>query len=1076
MSHSRRYPIPSLAAFSFLFVVFVARTVSAQEITASITGSVTDASGAVIPAITVTVTNVETGISRDAVTSSTGDYQVPLLRPGPYRVSVQAAGFKTYEQSGIRLEVNQRARVDFVLQVGNAVERVEVTAELPAINTENATVGKVIDHKSITTMPLNGRLNITGLLALAPGIQNAGTQDGVPIFGVNPTVSGASGRMGVSFTLDGVSNSNPLIERGNGEFPPLDGIEEFNVITSGASAEFGRANQVIVVSKSGTNDLHGTLLYFNRNRILAAKNFFATHLPNPQYNRNEFGGNFSGPIHLPRVYGGKNRSFFFFNQETFIRRQAQTRTANVGTAAMRAGDFAGLPAIRDALAGNSPFPANRVPGDRLNPVTRRLGDLYPLPNQPGTGAAGTGNNLIENLSIPEDVNRWSSRVDHSVSSKHQVYGTLMWANLGPNPSNGPVSTFGGFREIGDRNVSSSLGWNHSVSSSAINELRAGYMHLRIYRTPQNDKLNVSGIIPGLGPQYIPGAPQINIQNFTGMSEAGSGDLAQNFEVTDNLSITRGAHSLKLGYTYQHPDSYNIASREPQRGRYDFIGRYSGNGFADFVLGYPSGTTRPDPSVSVRRFRQHRHSGYIQDAWRLNRSVTLNFGLRYELIQLQAHRYGQVAMFVRDLGRVAVFQKSLPASAIPRLVQGFGIRLAQEVNLPADVFEYLGQDTNNFAPRFGIAWKLTAATVLRTGGGVYYNTLPTSTAVGLADQIPFGLVETFEQPGGVAPGFTMSNPFPGGGAIPANPVASTLERTVTPYTAQWNLTLERQVFRYVGLRVGYYGQRNIRQHGSPDINAVRPAPGPVQPRRPFQPYAGINAVNTPMFQSTSNQLQAGIQKRYARGLLLSAEYQWTRVIGTEGFQNPFNWNDSRGSLGGIRRHVLSLSYAYDLPIGKGRAFLSGAKGLAAALASGWQIAGVTQALSGSPFNATFNTNVQGSVGGRPDVVPGARLYPDQRTPAAYFNPAAFARPPEFSFGNAGVSLLWGPGQQNWDFSLGKNHPIGDRANVLVKFEAFSAFNHPQFGNPAANISNTATVGRINSAGGNRTCQIGAKLTF
>ena len=435
-----------------------------QEVTASITGKVTDSSGASAAGVKVTAVNTQTNQTRQVQSGGAGDYVIPLLKPGSYKVTAEQPGFKTFSRDGIILEVNQRALIDISLTVGDVSDRVEVTAEVAAINTENASVGKVIDNKSISIMPLNGRVNITGLMTLAPGIQNAGNQDTLQNTGITPTVSGASGTQSVNFTLDGVSNAIPNGERGLAEWPPLDGIQEFKVITSGAGAEFNKANQIVVVTKSGTNQYHGSALYFNRNRLLAAKNFFATGLDKPKYNRNEFGGNFSGPIQLPKVYDGKDRSFFFFNYEGFRRRQAQTRTAQVPTAAMRSGDFTGLGVITDPLT-LAPFPGNRIPADRLNPVTQKLMQLYPLPNTAGTGAAGTGLNLTENLAIPEYVDRYSVRVDHTFSAKDQVYGGLMVGNLGPNPSNGPLSTFGGMKAIGEHNKNASFTWNHTFNPS-----------------------------------------------------------------------------------------------------------------------------------------------------------------------------------------------------------------------------------------------------------------------------------------------------------------------------------------------------------------------------------------------------------------------------------------------------------------------------------------------------------------------------------------------------------------------------------------------------------------------------------
>src|SRR6266849_5919529 len=316
-------------AIACLCVPALTRPLAGQEVTASITGKIWEPTGATVTGASVTVTNVETNFNRTVHSGAGGDYLFTLLRPGKYRITVSQAGFKTYEQTGIVLEINQRANIEVTLQVGQISERLEVSAEASLITTEDSAIGRVIDNKSITRIPLNGRLSITGLMLLAPGIQNPGSQDVSPNYGITPTVSGSSNTGTVAFTLDGVTNAQSWIERGLGEWPPLDGIQEFKVVTSSATAEFGKANQIIAVSRGGTNEFHFTLLEFNRNRAVAAKNFFATQLALPQYNRNEFGGNVSGPLVIPKLYNGKDRTFFFFNYEGFRRRQAQTSSQQV---------------------------------------------------------------------------------------------------------------------------------------------------------------------------------------------------------------------------------------------------------------------------------------------------------------------------------------------------------------------------------------------------------------------------------------------------------------------------------------------------------------------------------------------------------------------------------------------------------------------------------------------------------------------------------------------------------------------------------------------------------------------------
>ncbi len=659
----------------------------AQEVTATVTGVVSDSTGGVISGATVTATNLETNFSSSTATGASGEYVITLLRPGHYKLSVSQAGFKTLEQTGIQLEVNQRAKIDISLSVGQITEKVQVVDEAPIIETEDSEVGKVIDNKSITQLPLNGRVNIMGLMALAPGIQNAGAQDQVPYYGITPTVSGGSTTGSVGFTLDGVTNQLSWIERGLVEYPPLDGLQEFKVITNGASAEFGKANQVVVVSKSGSNQLHGELYEYNRNRYLTAKNFFAESLPNPPYNRNEYGGNFGGPVVIPHLYNGKNRTFFFVNYEGFNLVQASTSSQDVPTVAERQGNFSGLAAIKDPYAG-APFPGNIIPTTRLNPVDQRLLQLYPLPNTPGTGVAGTGVNLVQNIGYLSEVQRGSARVDQHISDRTQLGFSFLWEDVGPNPSVGPVSTFGGLAGIGEHLLLPVLSLNHVFSPTVVSETRLGYQHQRIFRIPQNYNLGSNTIIPGLPFQPIDGAPQITITGIVSMSEAGSADLQQDLNLVQNFTIVRGKHSLKTGFNYEFTTHYNIAAESPQRGAYAFNGQYSGNAVADFVLGYPTTTQLPVPAALIGKYVANRYAAYLQDDWKVTPRLTVNLGIRYEVQVIRPEIHGDAALFIPRAGSIAVFANSYPGGAIPSAVSAYPIALSKTLGLPSSLMSYI----------------------------------------------------------------------------------------------------------------------------------------------------------------------------------------------------------------------------------------------------------------------------------------------------------------------------------------------------------------------------------------------------
>jgi hypothetical protein len=1073
--------VKRLRIFCVAFIVLAAATaLLAQETTSSITGTLTDSTGAVMPNVRVVATQVSTNISRSALTGASGDFLIPLLQPGVYLVTIGHPGFKTYVRDDVVLQVNQRVRLDVTLQPGVVTEKIEVRGDPPVVNTENATVGKVIDNESIALMPLNGRLSIAGLLALAPGIQNAAaSQDSIPAYGMTPTVSGAPTMGSINWTIDGTRNVPPGIARGLGDWPPLEGIQELKVITSGASAEFDTANQVVVVSKGGSNRLHGTALMVNRNRFLAAKNFFATQLPLPQYNRNEFGVTLSGPVYIPGVYNGKNKTFFFFNYDGYRRNQASTTSSQVATAAMRQGDFTGLAAIKDPLDGGNPFPNNKIPSARFNPVTVQLLNLlFPLPNTAGTGPAGTGVNLVENIPVREHVNRWSARIDHNISERDQLAGGMMIVNLGPNMSSGYTSMAGGLKYLGDQNRNAFASWNHSFGPSTINELRVGYVYLGVFRVPQNvDMPPVGSIIPGLGDHAINGAPYLSFTNITQTGETGGRDRDHIGSMADNLVLVRGKHTMKMGGSFLWGHQNNVNEVSPYRGRFDFNTRFTGNDFANFLLGWPNYTQRGMPGWKSTAIKDIRSSFYFQDDWNITRNVTINLGIRYEFVPEQQEGHGQASMFIPARGNNVVFGSRYPNITQQRLVTLYNIPLSKDIDLPTNVADYVGNDSNNFAPRIGVAWRVRPSTVVRSGAGLYYVMLAGGLLSGLSSQLPFVSNETFEQGAGSIPTLSMSNPFPSSGNLPSNPGAQYQVKFTTPYMIQWNLTVEHEAPWNTGLRIGYYGQRCVKLVGTWNVNDPVPAPGPVQARRPYQPFSGISGPNVPMFQNTSHQLQGGIQKRYSHGLLISAEYQFTRAIGTESYMSQSsNWNDSRGNLGNVRKHNFSLAYAYDLPIGKGKAVFTQASGPWEIIAGGWQLSGILGAMSGSPFSPSFSTGVQGSVGNRPNVVSGVPLYPSKRTITNYFNAAAFTKPADFTYGNASYNLLWGPGRYTWDASLIKTLSIREGARLQLSLSAFSVLNHPYFGNPSANISSTSTVGRITGASGDRTIQIGAKLSF
>jgi hypothetical protein len=1079
-------------------VLLFTRASFPQGITGSISGIVTDSSGASISGATVTIREVDTNAIHTVTTSDVGSYRVPQLAAGVYSVKVEKAGFESFEKDKLTLAIDQVAEIDATLSVGSEQQTVSVSGDAPVIQTETSSVGLVVDSASIQNTPLNGHVSILGLINLVPGVQDVAAQDQVPVRGVTLAFGtnqrNAYGDAG--FTYDGVTNEEIELQRGEGEVPPLDAISQFKVITQGAPAEFNQANQTIIVSASGTNALHGEALEYNRSRGTAAKaweDLPPSQVPaRPPYQRNEYGGNLNGPIYIPHVYNGKNRTFFFASYEGFHLTQSVTLTSTQPTVAERNGDFSCfLPGGSCATspsgtvlinpATGQPFPGNIIPNaTQFNPVDVRLQNLLmPLPT---TG--GTGINTIELVPHTTEVTRFNLRIDHKISDKDQIRGTWLRAFYGPfkdvaSEGNGS-SLAGGVALDGEHNDIFVAGWTHTFSPTLLLDSQISYLHLPLFRSAQNYQTDFSSIIPGLGPQTQAGAPTINITNITPFSEAGSKNLEQTYQGNTALTKVLPKHTIKAGFSYLYNDSWQDSSES--HGSFTFTGRYTGIAYADFLLGDPYTTATSTPLDFTVRFNSGQYGMYVQDDWKPLRNLTINMGLRYDFQRFHDNPYGTESLFVPSVGKVVVFGNSYPSLAEPAYIPD--TVLSSSVHLPNSMYAYLGQAMTNVAPRFGFAYQLNQKTVIRGAVGQYYNLLPSSYMDTGFSNLPFVTGLTYTNT--TTPTLTMNAPFAATPSVPANPSVVAQHKTETPYTEQYNLAIERQLPGEVSLRIGYIGQRTIHQNNSggtgntmPDLNYAPPGDTSEQSRRPFQPFSTIAEQIDPIFHTTANSLQVGVHKQYRQGLMINAEYQWIRVLGIENFENPTNIGDSYGNISSITPQTLVINYAYDFPLGKGKLLFGHANGVVNSIVSGWQLAGFTQFETGQPFSVTYTapgSQVYGA-SGRANRVPGVRLYPAHKTRSEWFNPAAFTAPPAYTFGTSGYNMLWGPHYQNWDMDLEKNIAITERYRVQLRGDVFNVANHPNFSVPSASISNPASEGVVSSVVNEaRTIEFGAKFNF
>jgi hypothetical protein len=1065
----------------FLTALCFSSTAFAQNYRGSVRGRVTDPRGASIPGAKLKLVEQDTNETRNAVSDARGDFVISLLRPGAYRLEVEQQGFGKYENT-FALQVNQELRLDVALSVGTVrSDENMIIAPVGVLKYEGASLGAVIDNRQVTGLPLDGR-NFLELSLLVPGATpaaqgSAGSVRGDFAFNINGSREDAN-----NFLLDGVYNIDPKLNT-FGVKPPVDAIREFEVLASAYDASLGRSAgaQVNIVLKSGTNRLHGTVYEFLRNQVFDARNYFApADQPDPKYRRNQFGFSLGGPI-------VKDKTFFFGDYEGARLREGITRLANVPTARERGGDFSQLPVAQQPLIpGTSfPFPGGQIPQQALNPIGLRIAALYPLPNR---------NVPFQNyVSSPVQRDRndlFDVRIDHefSPSSQFSARYSLTDRNLF-EPFSGVTQVFvpGYGNSVLRRGQNLMLNEAHVFSPRLINDARVAFSRVGNQVLIEN---------PGVSVNRQVGLPELsnNPRDFglsfirvTGYSPLGHEynnpqDSATNvFQFLDTATCTRGAHLLKFGFDFRY--AQQNAFRDVQsRGLFTFPSQVSftlpdgtpvtipfitGNALANLLLGLPlvTGGARLD---NQQHLRTESYNLFINDSYRITPRLTLSAGLRYE--------YNSPPVDATD--RANIYD---PATG--RLIQ-VGTSGAPRAGYEAD--------KNNFAPRLGLAWALgkDSATIVRAGYGVYYDQAPLAPGEGLFFNAPYFDFRFYFQ-SEQAP-LTVFNPFPFNTPSMSPPSAFAFDRNLrTSYTQHWNLSVQRQLGDNTVAELAYVGSKGTKLLAARDIN--QPQASPRQPNLRPNPLFGEITQQEGSADSSYQSLQARVQQRLAFGLSLLGAYTWGKSLdnasgifaslGDPNYpQNSYDLRGERGRSGFDVRHRFSLSYAYDLPFGKGKSLLSNA-GWATALVTGWQTYGVITLQTGRPFTVALlpefdnsNTGISnlGFLGNdRPNLVGSARL--DNPTPERWFNTAAFVIPPFGRFGNAGRNILDGPSYKNVNFSLVKNTAIREELAIQFRAEFFNLFNHPNFGLPD-NFVGSPSFGRLYSADSPRRIQFGLKLLF
>jgi hypothetical protein len=1068
-------PLRYLAVLAFIACLLPA----ARAQNAELAGAILDSQGLAISGATITVTNENTDVHRQTVSTATGNYNVPALAPGSYTIRVQKDGFETMERAGITLNVATVTRLDLRLIVGGKQETVTVNGGSPLLQTADATFGEVVENKDIVTLALNGR-SYTELAALAPGVAFGGTNASIgtvlgytienPTLGTggNFTISGSRPE-GNAFTMDGI-DVTANFQGGTIAYPPIDGIQEFRLLQSNYDAEFGgHTGQIVLTTKSGTNDFHGSFYEFLRNNDLDANNFFSNlaGIGQSPLKQNQFGGAIGGPVYLPK-YSGKDRTFFFVNYEGGRVSAGGTQTTTVPTVRMLGGDFSQLSTpVIDPQTGR-PFPGNVIPAARISPIALNVIQLtdYPLPN-----TTGLVNNYTTAPVTRTNLDQVLARIDHTLSQKDNVWGSIYWlkeANSTPR-----FTTFESSAESVPAQVYS-LHETHIFSPTLLNDAKGGWTYTGqtfAIQTPQTvTDADLGFPDDGAHPQPIGRAAGIPLFSASGYGTLGIDTLnprfyrAEHYELGDALSWLKKSHAFKFGaeFVREHDDEWSAGNA---RGQYAFNGQYSKNGFADFMLGLPSSASQAiylngQEDVIDYGLRMNHYAAYAQDVWSVSQNLTINLGLRYEKHTPPVEiKNRQANWYLGPTGIVEIFA--------PDKTYGRSLGIAAN---------------KDFAPRLGITYQPGSdhKTVLRAGYGVAYDNLPPNHAADLPYNAPWdeSIAVTNTSPN---PIYELASSFlPSLVAASLAPEAIDLNR-LDGRVQQWTLGVERELGHRFLLDLTYLGSATDQLDAYQSLNAAFPGPGSFASRRPYPSDPVITTVK----DNGRANYQAGtiqIKRDFSKGFSLTSHYTWGKSLDDTSSQDETalqnaeynlrsNWGLSGFNVG--RRFVGSA--VYELPFGKGKALLNDANGFVNALVGGWSVAPIYTIQSGFPFSPIASSNTANIEAGilRPNQIGKTSIA--NRSRLEWFNTSAFAQPAPYQYGNAGRNSLVGPGLKDLDVAMIKETELTERFHLQFRGEFFNAFNNVNFNNPSGSYG-TTTFGVISSAGNARIIQFGAKVLF
>jgi hypothetical protein len=1128
----------------------------AQSTFGAVVGTVRDSSGSVVADATVTLQNVNENTTREVTTSSDGNYEALNLKPSLYKITVKRAGFQTFTVADVELQSRQTVRVDATLQVGRLELAITVESSAGVIASETQTIASSLDTSKVLNLPANfrasGSTSPYRLIGTLPGVQSD-NGDAFSIQGALPSQSQTS--------VDGITtqhprNNTPIREA----FPSAESIAEIKVQGVGNSAEYGGVGDVTTISKSGSNVYHGSAFWYHQNRALDAKAYGS--LVKPQKIANDFGFSLGGPVRIPKLYSGANRSFFFVALEDFKYPLGATIQNTVPTAALRNGDFNGEPnpIVKDPLNNFAPFANNQIPTTRISPIAQKFLTLYPLPNY-GPGKTVSTPNYIANGRADKPSFQWDLRGDQYLTSKQSVFVRWTQKDIDQNSPNAlilppTVST------TRDRSLVASH--NYTINAHWLNEFRLGFS---LENPLQNFGFDGKGFASSLGlkdvgPFLFNGLPDLSIDNYTGIGvdRVETNETYRTFTINNNTTWIRGRHSIKFGADVNILRSKTALGfvGADNYGNYAFSGSFSGNSFADFLLGAPSNTSYGNVT-SDNDGRSKHYAAYIQDSFRFTPKLTFEYGLRYELHPPFQDESGNIGNFNRGIPKTG--QVVYPSSPQAAKLLAPGLLLSVNAcpgtpNLPAVnspglpgvpctpflTAEQAGLPEGlrinyklNFFPRFGFAYRPFADsnTVIRGGFGIFNMAILGSVFYSLTGTAQTD-VRTFDNVGpNGQPLFLWPNSRPAGASgVSTDAYGNSYFGTANaidfknPYAMQFNLSVDRNLGRATGLRLSYIGLKSTQLPYAPNLNQSAYSTEfyskqPLQ-SRPF-PYWGRIESRDTGGNSFYSAFQTELNHRYQSGLTLNAAYTWAHNITDTGGPNPngfggetgngrimdsLNRAGSRGNDYATRRHRFISTGVYELPFGRGKAFMANANRVTDAVLGGWQLGSILLLQTGPYMTPAFGSNVgdpSGTGSGnyrsqRPDRIASgvptdqtrdgwvdrnAFLCPGQTVGANQFNCRVGRNPatdpaPIGRFGNSGVGILTGPGTINLSMSLGKSFAITERSRLRLAGSFTNLPNHVNLNDPNLSLTSTA-FGKISSArgsdfGGNRTGEVSARFEF